>query len=109
MNCPNCGAGVYDNRAEKAAGIKDATWADFACKNKCGWRVPPKQGTVPSPQTAPVHPVAPASAPTGDRVALFWDSLDQVMQGLAVRKLTDYFKPEDICRLTATLYIGRSR
>ena len=42
------------------------------------------------------------------RVALFWDSFDSVLDSIAKRKLTDMFKPENICNLVATLYIGRT-
>jgi hypothetical protein len=42
------------------------------------------------------------------RLELFWDSFDSVMHNIAKRKLTDMFKPENICNLVATLYIGRT-
>jgi len=42
-------------------------------------------------------------------VLLFWDCFDKVLEGVARRKLTDLFKPENLASLTATLYIQRSK
>jgi hypothetical protein len=55
-------------------------------------------------------PWDPSSNPKdGQAVALFWDSFDKVLEGVARRKLSDLFKPENLAALTATLYIQRSK
>jgi len=122
MQCPKCGSDVWDNRSKKLAGGMKPNAPDFSCKNKdiCGWvQWPPKKGAsqAPAAASAPVSAQPSAIAPpfggvdvTADamRVALFWDSFDSVLDNIAKRKLTDMFKPENICNLVATLYIGRT-
>ena len=134
MECPKCGADpVWDNRAKKLNGQMKPNGPDFACRDKagCGWvQWPPRvKGSTGSPATASLAPVremlpptpypttppavapalgqpAQAAAPSG-REASFWEAFDAVMAGLAERKLVDFFKPEDITRLVATLYISK--
>jgi len=99
---------------------------DFACKNKdgCGWKQwPPKAQTGYAQAMVPKQPLTerPAQlagsepmpwegyAPDQKAVALFWDSFDNVLEGVARRKLTEMFKPENLCSLIATQYIQRSK
>ena len=94
---------------------------DAQCVNEKGFRTGvwlPKGNGPTMPVVAPSSPVAPSAPPipremfaTGRDTLiqeLFWDSFDGVLTGIAKRKLTDLFKPENICSLSATLFIQRS-
>ena len=123
---------MLDVRAQKQnPKAPDFQCPDANCLNDKGYRTgawlpKPKGGYTPNPGHAPrqeppstfVPPAAPQAQPApsggvdvtadGMRVALFWDSFDSVLDNIAKRKLTDMFKPENICNLVATLYIGRT-
>lgn len=119
MNCPKCGSECWDNRPKKLSGEIKPNAPDFKCKNRetCDWvQWPPKEKQTKAqvqaftPAQQRIVDAATEEAPrpvTNDRVALFWDSFDSVLGGLRERKLTDMFNPEAICKLVATLYIGR--
>jgi len=118
MQCPKCGGDVWDNRSKKLAGGMKPNAPDFSCKNKesCGWvQWPPKTKASPVPVAAP-EPVlgqpSPVLAPSGAivgkqaaLVGLYWECFDEVLAGVARRKLTDMFKPEHLAAMTSTLYI----
>lgn len=117
MQCPKCNSDVWDNRQKKASGQFKANAPDFSCKNKsqCGWTSYPERGAAVAPQPhIPPQPVAPFVAPSpvdndAKIVALYWNCLDTIMAGVAQRKLTEYFKSENIVAMTAALYIQRAK
>ena len=89
---------------------------DFSCKDKdgCGWvQWPPKTKASPGGTSAPIAPPSAPQAQPGpsshdeETVGRFWDSVDNVLEGLSRRKLTEMFKGEDIVKLIATQFIGR--
>jgi len=48
MTCPKCDGPVYDNRADKASGKRNAKGPDLKCKDKdCGWAQWPEKGARP--------------------------------------------------------------
>lgn len=114
MQCPKCGSAVYDNRPKKLAGTFKASAPDFKCTVKtCDWvQWPPKAGAAPAappPQGFSQPPVTPGVGHDAEIVALYWNSLDAIMAGIVTRKLTEYFKPENVVAMTAALYIQRAR
>ena len=127
MTCPKCGSEIWDNRSDKANGVKTAKWPDFKCKDKaCDWAQwpdKPKPNTalrprIEEPEPLTVRPKALGAEPRmpwepDERdaaiCALFWNSVDAVLLGVKERKLTDFFHPENLCSLIATLYIQRSK
>ncbi len=117
MECPKCHSGVYDNRPKKLTGEFKPNAPDFKCQNKaCDWKQwPPKAQASP---VATAAPIAPPSAPQAhgngsgrdaQLVALYWACFDEILEGVARRKLTDLFKPEHLMAATSTLYIQRAR
>ena len=118
MVCPKCQGDVWDNRPKKASGEFKPNSPDFSCKNRdgCGWvQWPPKTKASPGGTSAPI---APPSAPQAQstplasdaaKIELFWDCFDRVLAGVKQRALTDLFHGEQICALTATMFIQRSK
>ena len=130
MQCPKCGGDAWDNGPSKAQGKVKPNAPDYACKNKegCGWKQWPEKKSPPqtgyAKEQAPKQPLTERPAalretgealpwetdPRDERaVLLFWDCFDKVLEGVAKRKLTELFKPENLASLTATLYIQRSK
>lgn len=118
MVCVKCGGEVWDNRAKKAAGEMKPNAPDFSCKDKvvCKWvQWPPKTKASPVATAAPIAPLSAPQTQPGPSprdtliIELFWDSFDRVLAGVAQRKLSDLFKPENICALVATMYIQRAK
>jgi hypothetical protein len=59
--CPTCGGKMWDNRADKAAGRRNARAPDFKCRNQqCDGRLWPGQHTAATPIIA-----RPNSTPVG--------------------------------------------
>lgn len=105
--CPKCGSELWDNRTNK----KTPKSPDYRCK-KCEeayWL--PKQGaakpTFAKPAPEPRAPQPAAGTQDDDRVALYFDSFDRVLEKLKAEKLTDLFHGESIAAMIATLFIGR--
>jgi hypothetical protein len=109
---------MLDVRAQKSnPKAPDFQCPDANCLNDKGYRtgawLPKGRSAAPAPVLGQPSAIA---GPSGGmdvsadalRVELFWDSFDSVMHNIATRKLTDMFKPENICNLVATLYIGRT-
>lgn len=118
MNCPKCGGEVWDNRSKKAAGGMKPNAPDFSCKAKdaCGWVQWPEKGqkAVSAPQivqpgAAQPQGVAFQAGRDAALLELFWDCFDNVLAGIAKRKLADWAKPETVAALTATQYIQRAK
>jgi len=131
MECPSCKGLMLDMRATKVGKQPDYTCANPACVNDKGYRTGVWLRRGPQPlvtgyakEQAPKQPLTERPAAlreTGDAlpwetdprderaVLLFWDCFDKVLEGVARRKLTDLFKPENLASLTATLYIQRSK
>lgn len=117
MVCPKCNSEIYDNRNEKASGVKSTKWPDFKCKNKaCDWaQWPPKAGASPI-QAAPAF--VPPSVPQAHNgaserdlalVRLYWICFDEVLAGLKSRSVTSGFPGSEIAACVATLFIARSK
>ena len=114
--CPKCQGSVFDNRSKKLSGEFKPNAPDFACANKegCGWKQwPPKVGATTVVSGGPIVPPSTTQSAPSPRdtliLELFWDSFDRVLEGVAKRRLTDMFKPEQLCSLIATMYIQRAR
>ena len=57
--CPTCGGKMWDNRADKAAGRRNAKAPDFKCRNQqCDGRLWPGQHTAAMPILTPSHPIS---------------------------------------------------
>ena len=101
---------------------------DANCLNDKGYRtgawLPKGQRTFTPTSNAAVTPPAyvPPPAPgiaaavqvqnagrDAQITALFWNCFDDVLEGIARRKLVDWAKPETIAALTATQFIQRSK
>lgn len=116
MECPKCQSAVYDNRPKKLSGEFKPNAPDFKCQNKaCDWKQWPPKTTASPVAAAPMAPpaVAQASPHVNGRdaalVALYWQCFDEIMEGVARRKLTDMFRPEHLCAAISTLYIQRAK
>jgi hypothetical protein len=115
IQCPKCGSALYDNRADKASGVKSPKWPDLKCQNKAcdfaQWPPKVKASPIATPFVPPVVPQAHGGANGRDAalVALYWACFDEVMEGVARRKLTDLFRPEHLCAAISTLYIQRAK
>lgn len=120
VQCPKCSKVMLDVRAEKTnPKAPDFQCPDANCLNDKGYRtgawLPKGQRASPAqpppPPSAPVAPQAqPGPSPRDTLILeLFWDSFDRVLAGVAQRKLSDLFKPENICALVATMYIQRAK
>lgn len=115
MNCPRCQKVMLDVRAEKTnPKAPDFQCPDANCLNDKGYRT---GAWLPKPKAAPAQS-APLSAPQAQGVdptrdaaiqELFWDSFDAVLAGIKKRALTDLFHGDQICSLTATMFIQRSK
>lgn len=117
MTCPKCNSEIYDNRADKASGVKSAKWPDFKCKSKsCDWAQWPEKGqkaTPSAPIVAPsaVQPQSGAFQPGRDAalIELYWDSYERVTKRIAAERMMETFKGEAIAAMIATLFIQRAR
>ena len=115
MQCVKCGGDVWDNRQKKVAGQMKPNAPDFSCKDKdgCGWVQWPPKTKASSVGTS--APIAPPSAPQAQSGApgsqqarlttLYWECFDEILAGIAKRKLTDLFKAENYPAMVSTLYI----
>ena len=111
MNCPKCGASVYDNRPKKAAGVYKATAPDQKCSNKeCGWAEwPDKDGKAAAPHATP--PPKSYTIPAPVTKANAWDEV-HALYGRALheaRKVigaSDGSSPDHREMLEATVALG---
>ena len=123
---------MLDQRATKQGKQPDYTCANPNCLNDKGYRtgVWLKKGPqtavtgyaqqqAPKPQPLTERPAALREAgdpmpwegnPKDEQlIKLYWACVDDVLAGIAARKLADYFKPENVASMASTLYIARSR
>ena len=115
MTCPKCGSAIYDNRPKKLSGEFKPNAPDFKCQNKaCDWKQWPPKAQA-SPVAAPIAaPAAAQALPHANGrdaalVALYWQCFDEIMEGVAKRRLIDMFTPEHLTAAISTLYIARSK
>lgn len=114
MQCPKCGSDVYDNRPKKLSGAFKANAPDFKCQKKsCDWVQWPPKDQPPAPIVPPSAPQAQPGASSShfgrdaQIINLFWDSFDNVLEGIAKRRLVESFRSENIASLVATQFIQR--
>lgn len=121
---------MIDQRVSKSNPKQpDYTCQDVNCLNDKGYRtgvwlknktpavtgyaqqMAPKQPFTQRPAALTPEPAMPWEPDTKDAAicALFWNSVDAVLAGIAQRKLTDGFTSDNICSLVATVFIARSR
>jgi hypothetical protein len=75
--CPTCGGRMWDNRADKAAGRRNAKAPDFKCRNQqCDGRLWPGQHTAAMPIFGPGGRAVPAGqgGPSADVTAIDHDA-----------------------------------
>ena len=122
---------MLDQRATKQGKQPDYTCSNPNCLNEKGYRtgvwlksskaqapvtgyaqqMAPKQPLTERPAQLTPEPPMPWEGSIKDEqlIKLYWACVDDVLAGIAARKLADYFKPENVASMASTLYIARSR
>lgn len=102
-------SGWWVAEKRQAAGEKYATTYLYP-EGQAPAKPAPQPLTERPAQLTPEGPMPWESSPKDEiAVRLFWDSFDKVLAGIKERKLTDLFRPENLCALVATMYIQRSK
>lgn len=120
--CKNKDTCGWNSYPEKGGNI-GATVAQYApssgghsAPTPAAYVQPPVQVPPYVPPQAPIAnpgafqaPITPGVGRDAELVALYWNCLETVMAGIALRKLTDYFKSDNVVSMTACLFIARSK
>jgi hypothetical protein len=121
--CPTCGGKMWDNRADKAAGRRNAKAPDFKCRNQqCDGRLWPGQHaaampiiapggqSVPAGQRSP-HAEVPAITADAARHRCYLDATEFVLRDVRPKYQEQGLTCTDatVAAIVATLFIAACR